>query len=177
VIACASECTAPHASVLANLQSEAGLPCQRHNCMIYLHPFANILLRTRTFSYGINLLTRYDIAYIPVGCPGQALAASRCTHGPFTVTSISSALWAGLRTVSTPTICLKVVHYLSSKHKYESGPLNRSWPYVPVACCTLPIVLIIINVHRTEAVNKGGMAICQHEVLDCLNTIFIGGWS
>jgi hypothetical protein len=43
------------------------------------------------------------------------------------------------------------------------------------ACCTLQTIAIIVNVYRTEAVNQGGMAICQYNVLDCLNTVLIGG--
>jgi hypothetical protein len=43
-------------------------------------------------------------------------------------------------------------------------------------CCTLPSVSTTINVCRTEASNQGGMAIYQHNVLDCLSTILIGGW-
>jgi len=43
-------------------------------------------------------------------------------------------------------------------------------------CCTLQTVAIIVNVYRTEAVTQGGMAICQYNVLGCLNTVLIGGW-
>lgn len=151
VIACASEYTAPHASVLANLQSEIDLPYQQHNCMIYLHYPANALLRTGALSKGIKLLTRYNIAYMPFGYPGQTLAASRCTYGAFTVTSISSALWVCLPTVSTPTICLYVVRYLSSKHKHE---VRNTQPFV--AICPLRLLHITNRrVHCQYLQNRG----------------------
>lgn len=57
------------------------------------------------------------------------------------------------------------------------GLIANREQYVPIACCTLPIIVIIVNVYRTEAVNQGGMAICQHNALDCLVTILIGGWN
>ena len=48
-------------------------------------------------------------------------------------------------------------------------------PICSAVCCTLPSVSTTIKVCRTEASNQGGMAIYQHNVLDCLNTISIGG--
>lgn len=65
-----------------------------------------------------------------------------------------------------------IIYRLSITFPPNSG---TRLPSCPDACCTLPSISTTINVCRTEASNQGGMAIYQHNVLDCLNTILIGG--
>ena len=70
-----------------------------------------------------------------------------------------------------------MAYYLSSKLKDHQVEIPELFTATcSEVCCTLQTVAITINVNRTEAVNQGGMAICHYNVLDCLNTILIGGW-
>jgi hypothetical protein len=58
VTACTSRSTAHHALVLANLQSDTGLPCQQHNnSTIYSLSYTKDMLCTDALSWGVTSLT------------------------------------------------------------------------------------------------------------------------
>lgn len=70
-----------------------------------------------------------------------------------------------------------MVHYLSSKHKYE---VRTTQPCVAICPHCLLHITNRLNHHhcpQNRGSEQGQYGDCQYNVLDCLITILIGGWN